>query len=255
MNASDHRSSARQALTGNWLAAVITTLVAALLGASIDGFSFNFTTGSTASSSGNGQSILGNRSVYESISEWSSQSAAFSTAAILLGSLAVIYILISLFIGSSASLGLCVFNLNLHERREKPSFSQLFARFNIWGSAIVLQLLRLLFTFLWSLLFIIPGIIAAYSYAMSSFILAENPDMPASEALRQSKEMMRGHRFDLFLLQLSFIGWAILCLFTAGLGFLWLNPYVNASEASFYLELRRRQPGFNGGSTYETTAI
>ncbi|NJP40123.1 DUF975 family protein [Oscillospiraceae bacterium HV4-5-C5C] len=255
MNSSDHRSSARQALTGNWLAAVITTLVAALLGASIDGFSFNFSTGSTAGSSGTGQGILNNNRIYESISNWSGQLAPVGLAAVLLSSLGLIYILISLFIGSSVSLGLCVFNLNLQERREQPSFGQLFSRFNIWSSAIALQLLRLIFTFLWSLLFIIPGIIAAYSYAMSNFILAENPDLTASEALQQSKALMRGHRFDLFLLQLSFIGWAVLALLTAGIGFLWLNPYINAAEASFYLDLRQRRDGFNGGSTYETTAV
>lgn len=97
--------------------------------------------------------------------------------------------------------------------------------------------MRGLYTFLWSLLFIIPGIIAAYSYAMTGYILAEDPELTAGEAISRSKEMMSGNRFRLFCLQFSFIGWEILSALTLGIGNLWLRPYKQAAVAAFYREI------------------
>ena len=74
---------------------------------------------------------------------------------------------------------------------------------------------------------------------MSNFIMAENPEMSAKEAMEVSMEMMRGNKWRLFCLELSFIGWGILCLFTLGIGYLWLNPYINASLAAFYDDVSR----------------
>ena len=98
-------------------------------------------------------------------------------------------------------------------------------------------MLQGVYVFLWALLFVIPGIIATYSYAMTSYILAENPELTASEAIDMSKEMMEGNRFRLFCLHMSFIGWAILCVFTFGIGYLWLAPYMQAAQAAFYREV------------------
>ncbi len=100
-----------------------------------------------------------------------------------------------------------------------------------------MRLLRGLYIFLWSLLFIIPGIVAGYSYAMADYILAEKPNMTASEAVELSKSMMYGNRFRLFCLQLSFIGWDILATLAFGIGHLWLTPYKQASYAAFYREV------------------
>ncbi len=93
------------------------------------------------------------------------------------------------------------------------------------------------YVLLWSLLLIIPGIIATYSYAMTEFILAEHPDLTASEAIAQSKEMMSGNRWRLFCLHFSFIGWDILSSLTLGIGNLWLRPYKQAANAAFYREI------------------
>ena len=98
-----------------------------------------------------------------------------------------------------------------------------------------------LYSFLWSLLLVIPGIYASYGYAMTSYILAENPDLTAREAISRSKQLMDGHRLDLFILQLSFIGWAILSALTLGIGSLWLNPYTEAATAAFYRNLTAAQ--------------
>lgn len=103
----------------------------------------------------------------------------------------------------------------------------------VWG-----MLLMRIFIFLWSLLLFIPGIVKSFSYAMTPFILEENPDLSANEAIDHSRAMMRGHKFDLFWLYLSFIGWAFLTVFTLGVGLLWLIPYMQASLAAFYEDVK-----------------
>lgn len=95
-----------------------------------------------------------------------------------------------------------------------------------------------LFTFLWTLLLIIPGIIKAFSYALTPYILLDEPELTARQAIARSCEIMQGRRWKLFCLYLSFIGWGILCLLTFGIGFLWLVPYMNASVAAFYEDAR-----------------
>ncbi|MDL2311198.1 DUF975 family protein, partial [Peptostreptococcaceae bacterium OttesenSCG-928-C18] len=95
--------------------------------------------------------------------------------------------------------------------------------------------LRDIYIFLWTLLFIIPGIIKSYEYYYVDNILVENPEMSLSDAIRISKEMSFGEKMDLFILDLSFIGWALLSILTLGLGFLFLHPYTYATNARLYL--------------------
>ncbi|MBP3244744.1 MAG: DUF975 family protein [Bacteroidaceae bacterium] len=97
--------------------------------------------------------------------------------------------------------------------------------------------LRLLYIYAWSLLLYIPGIIKAYSYAMTPYIVKDNPGIGADAAIHASRELMRGHKFDLFVLQLTFIGWYFLSYFTCGIGFLFLISYYQATEAAFYQSL------------------
>ena len=100
------------------------------------------------------------------------------------------------------------------------------------------MLLQKVYIFLWTLLLIIPGIIKAFSYAMTSYILKDNPEIKNNEAIEKSMQMMQGHKMDLFLLYLSFIGWAILSVLTLGIGFIFLTPYVNAAVSHFYEDLK-----------------
>ena len=95
-----------------------------------------------------------------------------------------------------------------------------------------------LFTFLWTLLLIIPGIMKAFSYALTPYIIMDEPELTARQAITRSCEIMEGRRWKLFCLYLSFIGWGILSLLTFGIGFLWLAPYMNASVAAFYEDAR-----------------
>ena len=91
-----------------------------------------------------------------------------------------------------------------------------------------------LFVMLWSLLFIIPGIIKAYAYAMAYYIKVDHPDYDWRQCLKGSEEMMRGHKFDLFVLELSFIGWMIVGTLACGIGTLWVMPYMECTTANFY---------------------
>ena len=104
---------------------------------------------------------------------------------------------------------------------------------HVWG-----MFLNRFFVFLRSLLLFVPGIIKTLSYAMTNYILVDKPELSANEAINLSKDMMYGHKFDLFYLYLSFAGWFILCLFTLGIGFLWLYPYAQAAQVSFYLDVK-----------------
>ena len=102
-------------------------------------------------------------------------------------------------------------------------------------------LLTGIFTFLWSLLFIIPGIIKSLAYAMTPYIIAENPEIDAMKAIDMSQEMMKGHKMELFFLHLSFIGWYILGMITFGVGMFFILPYVQTAVANFYVELRGKK--------------
>ena len=114
--------------------------------------------------------------------------------------------------------------------------------FKYYGRAIGGMLLVVVFTFLWSLLFVIPGIVKGYSYALTPYILIDDPQISIRDAVRKSQRMMSGQKFNLFYLQLSFIGWWILSIMTGGIGFLWLIPYYTTSMAAFYRNLRDNIP-------------
>lgn len=108
-----------------------------------------------------------------------------------------------------------------------------------YGNVVLTMLLRDIFLLLWSLLFIIPGIVKAYSYRMVSFIIADNPEMSALDAITKSRDMMRGHKWEAFVLDLSFLGWLILSGCTAGiLGIFYVNPYIFETNAELYLALK-----------------
>ena len=121
---------------------------------------------------------------------------------------------------------------------EKPNIAEMFQHFDKFWAAFKVSFFTGLFTFLWSLLLIIPGIIKGLGYSMAMYILAENPDMPALEALKKSQEMMDGHKMELFVLYLSFIGWFLLTAVTCGIASLYVTPFVNATMVNFYLNIK-----------------
>ncbi len=141
--------------------------------------------------------------------------------------------IISLLIAGPLMLGFCIFFLSF-SRDQDPTLSQLFEGFSRFGTALCAYLLQVIFVFLWTLLLIIPGIIAALSYAMTYYIISDNESIGALDAITASKELMRGNKWKLFCLGLRFIGWSLLCLLTLGIGYLWLTPYMATSFAKFY---------------------
>lgn len=238
--AEDFRRIARKSLEGRWALAVGTGLVAALFGGT--GSSFNY-------SNSNWKERI-NHDSFEVLLPF---------LPIIIGVLTffAIYAIVTFFIGGAITLGYCRFNKNLIENTN-PQFSDLFSKFNVFWDAFLMRLLMAIYTFLWTLLFIIPGIIAAFSYAMTPYILEEHPEMSVNEAITASKEMMRGNKGRLFCLDISFIGWYILSLFTLGIGLLWLVPYQSAATAAFYYEVSGKFANANGtmdGQNYYSTQM
>lgn len=109
----------------------------------------------------------------------------------------------------------------------------------LFSRVMTTTLLYYVYVFLWSLLLLIPGCIKSYSYAMTPYILKDNPEMKNNAAIEESMRMMDGHKLELFMLDLSFIGWAILSILTCCIGFLWLVPYMNMARVNFYEDLKK----------------
>lgn len=125
-------------------------------------------------------------------------------------------------------------------RGKKPEYITLIEGYKgenagrVWGT----MLLQSVYVILWTLLLIVPGIVKGYSYAMTSYILRDNPEMKFNAAIEKSMSMMQGHKMQLFLLHLSFIGWAILAILTAGIGYFFLAPYMQTAVAAFYEDVK-----------------
>ena len=122
----------------------------------------------------------------------------------------------------------------------KPKVEDAFCGFDDYWAAVKVTFLVGVFTFLWSLLFIIPGIIKALSYSMSLYILAENKGKAALECINESKAMTNGYKGELFLLGLSFIGWLLLTAVTFGIAYIWVGPYMQATYINAYQLLKSR---------------
>ncbi|EJR00495.1 hypothetical protein II5_05210 [Bacillus cereus MSX-A1] len=131
--------------------------------------------------------------------------------------------------------------LALHIIREKDArIGHIFRWFTVGSKFIKSFLLYIvvnIYIFLWFLLFIIPGIIKSFSYAMTYFIINDHPEYSINQAITESRRMMDGHKMEYFILCLSFIGWFILSCITLGIGFLWLIPYFYTTSAAFYEEI------------------
>ena len=120
----------------------------------------------------------------------------------------------------------------------KPQVGDVFAGFGLFGKALWLNIITAFFVVLWTLLLYIPGIIKMLAYSMAPYVLADNPHMTAREALRESIRLTDGAKMDLFVLQLSFLGWALLGMVTFGLAYIYVIPYMQATTANAYQALK-----------------
>lgn len=142
------------------------------------------------------------------------------------------------FTSGSIQYGTCKFYME-QQRGKRADFETMFSGFNRYGRTLVTGLLQMIFIFLWSLLFFIPGIIKSYSYALTGYVMVDF-DLSGEEAITKSRELMKGYKWKLFCLRFSFIGWILLAaFFTFGLGAIFLAPYGKAAEAEFYAEVLR----------------
>ena len=155
---------------------------------------------------------------------------------ILVSSIPIVGGIISFILTGPLFLGLMTFFLNF-KRGKNPKIEEIFYGFKYFGSALLLNFLIVIFILLWALLLIIPGIIACLKYSMAYFVLSDNPNVGAKEAIEKSKSLMEGKKAQLFWLWLSFFGWGLCCILTLGIGFLWLIPYINVSIVNFYENL------------------
>ena len=229
----EYKNAALSALKGNWAPAVLATVVftfctlLVLLPMEIP--VLNGTSDEVMALAQSGD-IEGMMSVYSQMVSWTS-----------LGTLLEIFLLDVLSVGFMVAFLLLLRSGDT--RLTRNMFSVAFRNYwhKVWGI-----LLMAIFILLWSLLLIIPGIIKSFSYAMTPYLLEENPELSANDAIDRSRAMMKGHKFDLFWLLLSFIGWGILCVFTLGIGLLWLIPYMQTSVAAFYEDVKADYE-INGG--------
>jgi len=221
MDFSELRFQAREGLRGRWAQAIGVAVVAWILGGTLVGagflpqFSYHF----------RGDDFT----LDELIQTFTTLSSQYGNTTITLNLLS----LAQLILGGAVQLGYARILLKQHDKKDS-AFDELFSQFHRFGQGFAQKFLRSLYSFLWGLLFIIPGFVKSYSYAMTPFIMADHPNLTASQAIRRSQELMNGYKLELFVLRLTFIGWDILAAMTFNLGHLVLNPYKNAAEAAFY---------------------
>lgn len=146
--------------------------------------------------------------------------------------------IVGLIFAGPIQLGFSKFILNLAADNKNAKFTDLFSGFKYFIKSFVINLIITIVILIGTFLFVIPGIIAALMFSQSYYILAENPDISIMNCLKKSANMMKGFKWELFVLELSFLGWAILCVFTLGIGFLWYTPYYYTTLGNFYLKLK-----------------
>lgn len=219
MTYSKLRARARENLRGHWGVSVAAAFVAVIFGGLVTGTGINLN--------------IDEELLYE-------MPRTMVTVITMLLSAASTLSILHLVLGGVVQLGYTGFLLKQHDG-QSHEVRDLFSQFDRFSIGFLQYFLRQLFTILWTLLFIIPGIIKSLSYAMTPFILMDHPELTAKQAIRRSMELMDGHKGELFILGLTFIGWDILNAFTLGIGSLWLNPYKNAAYAAFYRELQAEQ--------------
>ena len=176
--ASDFREIARRALRGNWRTAILTGFLATLLGAGI--------------ATTNSGSSIDSDTITDLLYDTNIPKEVLSLL-LVFGVLTLVWAIVVLVIGGAAKLGYAVFNLQLVDKKQ-ASVSTLFSQFNRIADGFCMNLLLGIFTFLWTLLLIIPGIIKSFSYAMTPYIYAENPSMSVTDAITESRQLMDGNK-------------------------------------------------------------
>lgn len=226
MKAKELRNRAWNALKGRYWWSLLAALIAALFGV----ISFGTSTGTVGQAQDVGEKT---EQMFVELPNNGKIAIFIVLAAILIISIAMTVI------GSAVKLGYCRYNMDLFTDVEKPTMNLLFSRTNIIWKALWKDILEGLLVFIGCIFLIVPGIIIGLMYSQSEYILAENPEISAVEAMKRSRILMKGNKWALFCLALSFIGWAILSGIVPA-GQLFLAPYTEAAFAAFYLDRTNR---------------
>ena len=227
MQAYDHRARARAALAGNWPTAALVTFLAGLISAAGGGPSIEFKLNSDKPLQ---------ITVPEEVSRFFLEVLGVALPVVLM--ISMVLLLVRLVMGGVMDMGKARYHLNLMDGAE-AQVADLFTGFPKFLQAMVMSLTRDILIFLGLCLLIVPGVLLMYGFAMAPYILTEESDCTGWEALQRSYDLMRGHRMELFWLELTFIGWHILAAFTFGIGQLFLTPYIDSARASFYREMTK----------------
>ncbi|MEY2794210.1 MAG: hypothetical protein RJA76_2202 [Bacteroidota bacterium] len=223
MTNSEITSNAREKLTGKWLPAIIAFLITSILS------SFNLFTEDHLNLPLTIPFSFLDTDQYEEIVN----SVHFN-----LGYLS------NILLGGAFAFGQALFGLQLI-RKNNAEIELIFGGFkdlNRYFVFLAAHLIISIFTLLWMLLLIIPGIVAALSYSMTFYILVDHPNLGSLDAIERSKLLMKGHKWQLFKLYMRFIALGLLCILTLGIGFLWLIPYANICLSQFYIQLIESTP-------------
>ena len=231
MEASEHRARAREALRGNWVTAVLVYFVAGLVigGSDSSGFNFNFNL-----------NIEGGHvdfSMPQELEQFLTGTLGIAVPMIL--GIGLVLLVVRIALGGVLELGRATYSMNLIDGVQ-GEFADLFTGFYRFYDALIMNLVCFLAVFGGFLLFVVPGVMLSYAYAMAPYILAENPDISGVEALRLSRQMMKGHKWELFWLELTFIGWSILAAFVPLIGGAVVETYKGISKTSFYRDIQNQ---------------
>ena len=228
------KMNAKQVLRNNYWMALLVAFVASLLagGSSNIGptLTFNYTTGSDHYNYQYGY----DRAVLPYFGAVAAAAFGFVLIAMVVG------VLFSVFVSNPVTVGKCRYFME--SRVGNAPFSSLFSAFGdpAYRNVVKVMFMKNLFIFLWSLLFVIPGIYKAYQYRMVDYLMAENPYMTYQRALELSRQMTDGEKFNIFILELSFFGWLFLGALACGIGVFFVNPYIEATFAELYAALRAK---------------
>ena len=203
MDTQSLKSQAKRQLTNRWTLAVCTILVA------------NILTGLLTSN----KTLLDNN----------------------LGYLSISFSLLYIILGGVITAGKCRFLLNMTLDKDTAMFTDLFSQFNIFLKTLALNLLMTLIISVGLFFLIIPGIVIAYMYSQAFYILVENPEMDVTDCMAASRKLMVGHKWELFYLHLTFIGWLLVGALTFGIAYLWIKPYFDLTCTNYYLSIKSNQ--------------
>ena len=226
---SDLKAQGKAAMKANYKNSVIAGIIMAL-------FSVGTASGTRSTLTPEQQQEL-----TDSTSGLSSEQLAIIAAAVIGAALFVfaISLVLRIFVFNPLNVG-CFRFFRLNVEDNTTSLGVIKEGFSDYGRVFITLFLRDLFLTLWCMLFVIPGIVKAYSYRMVPYILKDNPELSATEVITKSRQMMNGNKWNAFVLDLSFIGWWCLTALTCGiLGIFFTNPYYYNTSAALYTELKK----------------